>query len=180
LISGRARTPGVVGRVPPSDPLRHKGPYFRTLEWLAKRRPVTWFLINVGNRVDPVLMRATGGRVRVAPGSPTVVLTHVGARSGKRRSTPLAYFTDGDRVVLMASKGGAPRNPAWYHNVKANPDVELWVGRRGGRYRATEAEGDEYARLWNLATTLYDGYAKYQELAGPRRIPLIVCESLDG
>ena len=169
-----------MGRVPPSDPRRTKGAYFRTLEWLAKRRAVTWFLINVGNRVDPVLMRVTGGRVKVAPGSPTVVLSHVGARSRKRRRTPLAYFTDRDRVVLMASKGGAPHNPAWYHNVKANPDVELWVGRRGGRYRATEAEGPEYDRLWDLATTLYDGYAKYQVRAGDRRIPLIVCEPGEG
>ena len=165
-----------MGSIPPSDPTRRKGPYLRALEWAAKRRPVTWFLIHVGNRVDPVLMRATGGRLRVAPGSPTVLLTHVGARSGRRRATPLAYFTDGENVVLMASKGGAPHHPAWYHNVCANPDVELWAGGRGGRYRAREADGAEYERLWGLACTMYDGYAKYQELAGPRRIPLIVCE----
>jgi deazaflavin-dependent oxidoreductase (nitroreductase family) len=169
-----------VGRVPPSDPTRRKGPYLRGLEWLAKRRPVTWFLINVGQRVDPVLMRATGGRLRVAPGSPTVLLTHVGARSGRRRTTPLAYFTDGDNVVLMASKGGAPRNPAWYHNVVANPEVELWAGGRGGRYRAREASGAEYERLWALACTMYDGYGKYQErCADERRIPLIVCEPVE-
>jgi deazaflavin-dependent oxidoreductase (nitroreductase family) len=169
-----------VGRVPRSDPRRPKGAYFRTLEWLAKRRAVTWFLINVGNRVDPVLMRATGGRLRVAPGSPTVLLTNIGSRSGKRRTTPLAYFTDGDNAVLMASKGGAPRNPAWYHNVRANPEVELWAEGRGGRYRAREAEGDEYDRLWELANALYDGYDRYQELAGDRRIPLIVCEPDEG
>ena len=168
-----------VGPIPPSDPTRRKGPYLRALEWAAKRRPVTWFLIHVGNRVDPVLMRATGGRVRVAPGSPTVLLTHVGARTGQRRATPLAYFTDGESVVLMASKGGAPRHPAWYHNVCANPDVQLWAGGRGGRYRAREADGAEYERLWRLACTMYDGYAKYQELAGSRRIPLIVCEPVE-
>jgi F420H(2)-dependent quinone reductase len=167
---------GTVGRVPPSDPRRRKGAYLRTLEWLAKRRAVTWFLIHVGNRVDPVLMRATGGRLKVAPGSPTVLLTHVGARSGKRRTTPLAYFTDGENVVLMASKGGAPRHPAWYHNVKATPEVELWAEGGGGRYRATEAGGEEYGRLWELANVLYDGYGKYQEFAADRRIPLIVCE----
>lgn len=165
-----------MGRIPPSDPTRTKGPYLRALEWAAKRRSVTWFLIHVGNRVDPVLMRATGGRLRVAPGSPTVLLTHVGARTGQRRTTPLAYFTDGENVVLMASKGGAPSHPAWYHNVCANPDVELWAGGRGGRYRAREADGAEYERLWGLACTMYDGYAKYKDLAGSRRIPLVVCE----
>jgi deazaflavin-dependent oxidoreductase (nitroreductase family) len=165
-----------VARIPPSDPRRPKGAYLRGLEWLAKRRSVTWFLIHVGNRVDPVLMRATGGRVRVAPGSPTVLLTHVGAKSGRRRTTPLAYFTDGDAVVLMASKGGAPRNPAWYHNVTANPEVELWAGGRGDRYRAREADGEEYSRLWEQANAMFDGYGEYQKLTGGRRIPLIVCE----
>jgi hypothetical protein len=82
-----------VGRVPPYDPERRKGPWLQGLDWAGKPRAVTWFLIHIGNRVDPVLMRATGGRLRVAPGSPTVLLTHVGARSGRRRTTPLAYFT---------------------------------------------------------------------------------------
>jgi hypothetical protein len=74
--------------IPASDPTRPKGPYLRALEWAAKQRPVTWFLIHAGNRLDPVLMRATGGRLRVAPGSPTVLLTHTGARSGQRLRSP--------------------------------------------------------------------------------------------
>jgi F420H(2)-dependent quinone reductase len=75
------------------------------------------------------------------------------------------------------SKGGAPRNPSWYHNVVANPAVELWAAGRGGPYTAREAEGDEYERLWELASAMYDGYDRYQELcADDRRIPLIVCE----
>jgi deazaflavin-dependent oxidoreductase (nitroreductase family) len=156
-----------------------KGRFLRGLEWLAQQRPATWYFIHIGNRIDPIVMRATRGRLRAAPGSPTVLLTHTGAKSGKRRTTPLVYFTDDDRVVLMASRGGDTRNPAWYHNLKANPEVELWAGGRGGRYRAREATGEEYDRLWNHATTMYSGYAKYQGLAGDRRIPLIVCEPLE-
>jgi deazaflavin-dependent oxidoreductase (nitroreductase family) len=150
------------------------------LSWTARQRPVTWFLVNVGNRIDPVLMRATGGRAKTTFNAPTVLLTHTGAKSGKRRTTPLAYFTDGDDAVLIASAGGAPRHPAWYRNAMANPEVELWTRGGGGRYRAHEVEGPERERLWNTATTYYPGFAKYQERATERRIPVVVCSPLDG
>ncbi|MSO42476.1 MAG: nitroreductase family deazaflavin-dependent oxidoreductase [Solirubrobacterales bacterium] len=144
---------------------------------MARQRPVTWFLVNVGNRIDPMLMRATGGRVKTTIGAPTALLTHIGARTGKRRTTPLAYFTDGDRVVLIASAGGAPRHPAWYRNVMANPEVELWSGG-GGRYLAHEADGAERERLWGTATSFYPGFADYQRRAGARTIPVVVCEPM--
>lgn len=152
----------------------------RTLSWAVRRRPVTWFLVNVGQRIDPPLMRISGGRLKSTLNAPTVVLTHTGAKSGKRRSTPLAYFTDGDDLILIASKGGAPRHPAWYHNLMANPEVELWSKGGGGRYRAHEAEGSERERLWQLTTEFYPGYANYQERAGDRRIPVVVCSPLAG
>lgn len=161
--------------VPAVDPEALKGPLTSVLARVARLRPVTWFLVNVGNRVDPVLMRATGGRVKSTMVAPTVLLTHTGARSGKRRSTPLAYFTDGDDVVVIASRGGHEHNPAWLHNIRANPEVELWSAGRGGRYRAHEAEGAERERLWQLATGFYPGFASYQERAGGRVIPVVVC-----
>jgi deazaflavin-dependent oxidoreductase (nitroreductase family) len=161
--------------VPAVDPEALKGPLTSVLARAARLRPVTWFLVNVGNRVDPVLMRATGGRVKSTMVAPTVLLTHTGARSGKRRSTPLAYFTDGDDVVVIASRGGHEHNPAWLHNIRANPEVELWSAGRGGRYRAREAEGAERERLWQLATGFYPGFASYQERAGGRVIPVVVC-----
>lgn len=83
-----------VGRVASYDPLTQKGPWLGTLAWTARQRPVTWFLVNIGNKIDPYLMRATGGRVKSTISAPTVLLTHTGAKSGKRRGTPLAYFTD--------------------------------------------------------------------------------------
>jgi deazaflavin-dependent oxidoreductase (nitroreductase family) len=166
-------------RVRTYDPTRPKNGFERMMVWTAQRRPVTWFLINVGGKIDPVLMRVSGGRLKSTLSAPTVVLTHTGARSGRVRKTPLAYFTDGDDVVLIASKGGAPNHPAWYHNVKANPEVELWNGGGGGRYRAREAEGAERDRLWELTTTFNPGYASYQERATERTIPVIVCSPLD-
>jgi deazaflavin-dependent oxidoreductase (nitroreductase family) len=168
-----------MSRVPPFDPLAKKGPWMSALSWSARQRPVTWFLVNVGNKIDPYLMRATGGRVKSTLSAPTVLLTHTGAKSGKKRTTPLAYFTEGDDVVMIASRGGHRDHPAWYLNLRANPEVELWTKGGGGRYRAREAEGAEREHLWKLATTMYPGFAHYQERAGDRRIPVIVCSPQD-
>ncbi|MGA8805866.1 MAG: nitroreductase family deazaflavin-dependent oxidoreductase [Solirubrobacterales bacterium] len=168
-----------MGRVREFDPQAPKGVLLSTLSWTARRRPVTWFLVNVGNKIDPYLMRATGGRLKTTVTAPTVLLTHTGAKSGKKRTTPLAYFTDDDDVVLIASRGGHRDHPAWYHNVVANPEVELWTKGGGGRYRAREATRKERERLWALATGFYPGFARYQERAGDRRIPVIVCSPQD-
>jgi deazaflavin-dependent oxidoreductase (nitroreductase family) len=168
-----------MGRVPRSDPLRQKGPWLSVLAWTARQPPFTWFLVNIGNRIDPVLMRISGGRLKSTFNAPTVLLTHTGAKSGRKRTTPLAYFSDGDNVVLIASRGGHRDHPAWYFNVTANPEVELWTKGGGGRYRAREGEGNERQRLWDLATGFYPGFAKYQERAGNRRIPVVVCEPQD-
>lgn len=168
-----------MGPVREFDPQAPKGVLLSTLSWTARRRPVTWFLVNVGNKIDPYLMRATGGRLKTTVTAPTVLLTHTGAKSGKKRTTPLAYFTDDDDVVLIASRGGHRDHPAWYHNVVANPEVELWTKGGGGRYRAREATRKERERLWALATGFYPGFARYQERAGDRRIPVIVCSPQD-
>ena len=168
-----------MGRVRPFDPTEPKGPLLSALAWVARQKPMTWFLVNIGNRIDPVLMRATGGRVKSTVTAPTVLLTHRGAKSGKERTTPLSYFTQGDDVVLIASRGGSLRHPAWYHNVRANPEVELWTRGGGGRYRAREADGAERERLWELATTYYPGFDTYQGRAGDRLIPVIVCSPGD-
>jgi F420H(2)-dependent quinone reductase len=168
-----------VGRVPSNDPLAPKGLLLSGLSRAAGRRPVTWFLVNIGNKIDPFLMRASGGRLKSTINAPTVLLTHTGARSGRRRTTPLAYFTDGDDVILIASRGGHRNHPSWYFNVTASPEVELWTRGGGGRYRAKEAKGRQRQRLWDLATRFYPGFARYQERAGDRRIPVIVCSPLD-
>jgi len=168
-----------VARVSEYDPQAPKGLALTALAWAARQKPVTWFLVNVGNKIDPYLMRASGGRLKTTVIAPTVLLTHTGAKSGKKRTTPLAYFTDGDMVILIASRGGHRDHPAWYHNVVANPEVELWSKGGGGRYRAAEAKGNERQRLWALATGFYSGFARYQERAGDRQIPVVVCTPQD-
>lgn len=161
------------------NPNREKSTFDRGLEWLAERRPVTWFLINVGNRIDPILIKATKGRVRSTATGPTVLVRHTGAKSGKTRTTPIAYFTTDGAVVLIASKGGAPEHPAWYHNMNANPEVEATTDGTFEPYVAREAEGNERDDLWQLATSYYRGFDDYQRRAtesSGRRIPVMVLE----
>jgi deazaflavin-dependent oxidoreductase (nitroreductase family) len=162
-------------RVPSSDPTRAKNRRERAGSWLAERRAVTWYLVNVGRVVDPFLMRISKGRFNSTGTNQVVVLTHTGRKSGLERTTPLVYFTDGDDVILIASKGGAPENPIWYLNLTANPDIQLHLGPNGGPYRARTATGAERERLWALAVTLYKGYAGYAERAPHREIPVVVC-----
>jgi deazaflavin-dependent oxidoreductase (nitroreductase family) len=137
---------------------------------------MTWTAIEIGQRIDPILMRATRGRIRIGLTAPTVLIRYTGRKTGKRYTVPLLYFTDADNVVLIASKGGAPGHPHWYHNLMADPHVEASTDGRFAPYRAREAEGAERERLWELACELYPGYADYQKRASHRRIPVMVLE----
>jgi deazaflavin-dependent oxidoreductase (nitroreductase family) len=158
----------------PAPRTRTLRPWERQLERVAQTRPGGWFFVNVGNRIDPTLLRLTGGRLSTAIGQPVLLLTHRGARSGEQRSTPLVYGTDGGDIVLIGSKAGSDRHPAWYHNLRAHPRVQVLAPKRSGDYVAREAEGAERERLWAKMVDLYAGYDTYQTRAGSRRIPVIV------
>jgi deazaflavin-dependent oxidoreductase (nitroreductase family) len=113
---------------------------------------------------------ALGGRVS---GMPVLLLTTTGRKTGRRRTTPLTYFEEGDDLVLVASYGGAPRHPSWYLNLSANPEVEVMRGRRTQRMRTRTATSEEKAKLWPRITSTYRGYASYQEKT-TRDIPLVI------
>lgn len=127
--------------------------------------------------VHTLVYRATGGLVgHTAPGMPqTLLLDHVGARSGTLRTSPLVYAEDWRDLVLIASKGGYPQHPAWYHNLRANPETTVQVGRERRAVRARVAGPDERARLWALAVAVYAGYDGYQART-EREIPIVVLE----
>jgi deazaflavin-dependent oxidoreductase (nitroreductase family) len=110
------------------------------------------------------------------PGAPPMLLLdHVGARSGKRRTAPLGYIRDGDAYVVIASKGGHPRNPGWFHNLVANPDTTIQAGSRRLHVHARVATPEERERLWPRVVEAYRGYAGYQERTR-REIPLVMLE----
>jgi F420H(2)-dependent quinone reductase len=124
------------------------------------------------------IYRASGGRIghRVPGAPPTLLLTHVGAKSGQKRISPLSYTKgDGDDLVLVASKGGYPKNPAWFHNLKAHPDTTVQVGREHRPVRARVATPEERERLWPRVVENYGGYAEYQKRTD-RQIPLVILE----
>ncbi len=137
----------------------------------------SWPVLRLVTDLHTVAYRATGGFVghRVPFAPPMLLLEHVGAKSGIKRTTPLAYVSDGDAIVLVASKGGNPRHPAWFHNLKANPDTRIQVGSEQRNVRARVATDDEHRRLWPKAVDTYGGYAGYQERTS-RKIPLVVLE----
>jgi deazaflavin-dependent oxidoreductase (nitroreductase family) len=121
--------------------------------------------------------RATGGLVghRFPGAPPTLLLDHVGAKSGTKRTTPLTYLHDGDDFVIVASKGGHPSNPAWFYNLRANPDTTIQVGHKRRPVRARVANPEERTRLWPKVVDLYSGYAGYQKRTD-REIPLVILE----
>jgi deazaflavin-dependent oxidoreductase (nitroreductase family) len=166
--------------IPAVDPTRPPTRFKRAILPVALSGPGTWFYINVASRIDPALIRATGGRVDSSFGAvPLLLLTTRGARSGQPRTVPLLYFTDGGDVVLMASSFGRPKLPAWFHNLKADPECTLL--RRGveARHVARETEGEDRDRLFELAKQLYRGYGVYeQRVAGIRRVPVLRLSAL--
>lgn len=121
------------------------------------------------------IYRLTGGRIgHHLPGLPPILLLdHVGARSGTRRTTPLLYVDDPPNVVIVASKGGYPRNPAWYHNLLAHPDTQVQIGSERRAVTARVATPSERERLWPMAVETYPGYRDYQRRTS-RTIPLMV------
>lgn len=138
-----------------------------------RTRPAQEFLRRYGWRLDRAVIKATNGRVSMSLMVPEVLLTHTGAKSGLERSTPLTYFTDRGRVIVVASNYGGLKHPAWYHNVKANPRVTLASRGYRGTFIGEEATGAERDRLFALAQQFMPNYTEYQKTTGGRRIPVI-------
>jgi F420H(2)-dependent quinone reductase len=129
--------------------------------------------------VHTLLYRTTGGRLgHTIPGmgGRMLLLDHVGARSGAKRTSPLLYMPDGDNVFVVASKGGFPKHPAWYHNLLANPDTTVQIGSENRAVHARVATPEERKRLWPIAVKTYHGYADYQARSGGREIPVVILE----
>jgi F420H(2)-dependent quinone reductase len=131
-------------------------------------------------KVHVVIYRRSGGRLgRKMPGWPgaeIALIDHRGAKSGIPRTSPLMYLRDGGAIAVVASKAGQPTNPAWFHNLMANPETTVQVGPEVRPVRARRATDEERERLWTQFVTVYPGYDTYRERAHPRVIPIVILE----
>ena len=123
--------------------------------------------------------RANGGKVLSGPfvNAPLLLLTTTGAKSGRPFTTPLVYTKDGNRIVIIASKGGFPTNPAWYHNLKANPTTTLEIGKEKFQAKATITKDPERQRLFDAQAKVMPNFTEYQKNT-TRQIPVIVLERI--
>lgn len=139
-------------------------------------RPPPRWLLKAFTRVNVFVYRASGGKLmNKLGGDPICLVTMTGAKSGRSRTIPLMYVPDGDSFLLVASQGGAPTHPVWYHNLVAHPDVLIEEGGRKLELRARLVDPEEKARLWPVCVSHYRAYEDYQ-LRTERDIPVFRCE----
>lgn len=154
------------------DPRARRSFVYRLFSSFLATRLAGWLSMTIVWKLDPHLLRLTRGRIGMGMMLPTALLETRGARTGLVRRTGVIYFHDGDRVTIVASKLGLPEHPAWYHNLRANPDVVL-----GGEPFQAEVVEDESsrARLWELADRVFPPYAVYRKRAAQadRTIPIV-------
>jgi deazaflavin-dependent oxidoreductase (nitroreductase family) len=158
--------------LPYVDPQKRRGVVHRAYARLVGTRAMGWLSRMVVWKLDPLLLRLSRGRMGMGLLLPTALLETCGARTGRPRRNGVIYFHDGKRVTIVASKLGLPQHPAWFHNLRAHPDVKL-----GGRPFHAEVIDDESerARLWQLADQVFPAYADYRERAAHagRVIPIV-------
>ena len=158
-------------KLPYVDPDARRGRLYHLVARLSATRFGAWFSINIAWKLDPRLLKLTGGRLSTAGPLATALLESRGARTGLPRSNATLYFHDGERVTIIASKRGWPQHPAWYHNLRAHPDIHFG----GLPFRAALVEDEsERQRLWRLADRVFPEYVDYRERAGKagRVIPI--------
>jgi F420H(2)-dependent quinone reductase len=139
-------------------------------------RRLGWKAWNGFTSCHTAVYRLTNGRIgRRFRGAPVLLVDHVGRRSGKRRTSPLMYLRDGDNFVIVASKGGSHKHPAWFLNLQDRPQTTIQFDAERCTVRAREASADERERLWPQLVEIYSNYADYQQRTS-RLIPVVILE----
>jgi deazaflavin-dependent oxidoreductase (nitroreductase family) len=149
-----------------------------SISQFANKRGI--YLGRRSTKLHVALYRRTGGKVGGHipgwPGARIVLIDHVGAKSGARRTSPVMYFEEGGAVVVMASKAGQSTHPAWFHNLKAHPSTTIQIGSAVRKVRARIATDGERDRLWSKFVAMYPGSEFYQRNAKDRRIPIVILD----
>jgi deazaflavin-dependent oxidoreductase (nitroreductase family) len=161
-----------------ADGLHWLGRLAASISQFASRRGV--YLGRRSTKVHVAIYRRSGGKLGGhLPGSPQariLLLDHTGARTGKKRNSPLMYHGEADAFAVMASKGGQRTHPAWFHNLMANPDTSIQIGSQIRQVRARVATDKERERLWPEFVAIYPGYEFFQRHAKGRKIPMVILE----
>jgi deazaflavin-dependent oxidoreductase (nitroreductase family) len=161
--SARASSVARRASLPYVDPLKRRSRFYFALARLSATSFGAWFSIHVAWKLDPVLLKLSGGRLSTTGPLAAALLESRGARTGLPRRNATLYFHDGDRVTIIASKRGLPEHPAWYHNLRTHPEIVYG----GIPFRAELVEDEvERERLWELADRVFPEYADYRERAG--------------
>lgn len=141
--------------------------------------PLNKTLMHTIGTVHRGLFRLTNGAIGAnLGGRPMLLLTTTGRKSGRQRTIPLQYMKDGDNAVVVASNGGNTEHPAWWRNVRANPEVTVATRGKSERMRAETAGPEERARLWPLLVDFYPGYQEYDDET-EREIPVVVLRAVE-
>jgi deazaflavin-dependent oxidoreductase (nitroreductase family) len=154
---------------------QQKAWYLRSAEKAVSTRLGAWFFVTIAPHIDRPLIKLTNGRLSTVPGQPVGLVSMTGAKSGLPRQTPLVCTPDGDNWILVASNGGGTKNPDWFYNLKAYPNVTLTIQGTQGAFVARQVFDQERAVCWQKATALYAGYNAYSARSG-RQIPVFLLE----
>jgi len=144
---------------------------------IASSKAGAWFFSRILHRLDKPILRLSNGQrslTSILSGLPVVVLTTIGAKSGRRQSVPLLALIDEEKVIVIASNWGGAHHPAWYHNLRANPEASVSIGGQVGRYLAKETTDSEREQYWQQASAMYAGNEAYKRRAAGRKIPLFI------
>jgi len=158
--------------------MKERGLFMRTFQQFLAWRPISWIMAHVLHHADAFLLRLSGGRWTFAQLSslPIIELTTTGAKTGKQRTLPITGLPDGEKYALIGSNFGQEHNPAWYYNLKANPECIVKKDGHTGMYIAREADPQENKYYYDMAISYYIGYAAYKEWASHRDIPVMILE----
>ena len=152
-------------------------PENRPQPYTARQEQIANVAIKIMSALNTWVYRATGGKIggKFLRGAPVMLLTTTGRKSGRTRTAPLIYLEDGENLVVAASKAGSARQPLWYRNLQANPDVEVEIGAKKRLLRARTAGAEEKAKFWPRLTVIYPDYDDYQART-ERDIPVVILE----
>lgn len=147
------------------------------MQRLTATRAGSWFFSHTLHHFDRVLKRLSGGRItapQVLGGTPVIWISTTGAKSGETRTVPVLGFQDGADWVVVASNWGSDNHPAWYYNLRTNPEVRVEYQGQTSDFVADEVDDDEWDSYWSKVTEMYVGYDAYRRRSGDRNLPIVV------